>query len=220
MPSAADPTPYVDTATIKEKDYFGHRPVSSPLRHEHRSTEGASTHSIPRKPVGSPNRRQANGSSITTIHNPAISSSLYLAPAIPPISRNSNTAQAGLGISIGGNRSPRLEFPPSNRSPSRRLESFLERAAQVDVSGDPHGKRASVISYQSVSTKQVQIHRPSVQNQRNPSRQARIITCLNELPPVILKDPFAARIPSNSPMRETYPVVCCQVASVLLPNVC
>ncbi|KAH7314188.1 hypothetical protein BKA65DRAFT_411873, partial [Rhexocercosporidium sp. MPI-PUGE-AT-0058] len=74
MPSAADPTPYVDQTAIKEKDYFGHRPVSSPLKHEHRSTGAASIHSIPRKPVGSPTRRQDNVSSITTIHYPATSS--------------------------------------------------------------------------------------------------------------------------------------------------
>ncbi|KAK0118257.1 hypothetical protein ONS95_012558 [Cadophora gregata] len=207
MPTAADPTPYVDPTAINEKDYFGHRPVSSPLRHEYRSTEAGSTHSIPRKPVGSPSRRQNNESSITTIHNPAISSPARLTPGTPN-GGEQNAIQAGLGISIAGNTSPlpKLDFPPSTRSPSQRLESFLEKAAQMEVSEDPCEKRASVISYQSVSTKQVQIHRPSVQNQRNPSRQARIITCLNELPPVILKDPFAAGLPSNSPMKETYQV--------------
>ena len=141
MPSAADPTPYVDTAAIKEKDYFGHRPVSSPLRHEHRSTEATSTHSIPRKPVGSPNRRQNNESSITTIHNPAISSSVRLAPATPP-PQNTNIAQAGLGICLGGNRSPRLEFPPSNRSPSQRLESFFREGSSNGQVRRPTGKKS------------------------------------------------------------------------------
>ncbi|KAH7391495.1 hypothetical protein BKA64DRAFT_106401 [Cadophora sp. MPI-SDFR-AT-0126] len=218
MPSAAEPTPYVDPTAIKERDYFGHRPVSSPLKHEHRFTDTASTHSIPRKPVGSPTRREDNQLSITTIHNPAISSPVRLTPVTPP--QDLHTAQASLGTSAGGNTSPKLDFPPSTRTPSQRLESFLEKAAQVEDSEDPHRQRASVISYQSVSTKQVQIHRPSTKNQRNPSRQARIITCLNELPPVILKDPFAAGISSTSPMKEAFQVVCCRWASALFTTMC
>ncbi|KAL2061655.1 hypothetical protein VTL71DRAFT_7032 [Oculimacula yallundae] len=207
MPSAADPAPYINPFAIKEKDYFSHRNVSSPLKKEQRSTEAISTYSIPRKPVGSPTRRQDNDSTHTTIHNPAISVPLSPAPGTVSI-EDRQKARTGLGISLGGgNVSPKPLIPSSPRSPSQRLEAFLERAAQMEDSGDPHEKRASVISFQSVSTKQVQIHRPSGQNQRNPSRQARIITCLDELPPVKLKDPFTASIPLNSPAKQTFQVV-------------
>ncbi|XMA16264.1 hypothetical protein WAI453_009055 [Rhynchosporium graminicola] len=211
MPTAAEPAPYVNQNAIKERDYFGHRPVSSPLKKEHRSTEASSAHSIPRKPVGSPiagsaMRRKDNESTDTTIHNPIFPTPVRPAPAKVSID-DPQKPHIGLGISLGGgNASPKPAMLSSPRSPSQRLESFLERAAKMGESEEPQENRASVISFQSVSTKQVHIHQPSAQNQRSPSRQARIITCLNELPPVILKDPFTASIPSNLLVKDAFHV--------------
>lgn len=256
--------------------------------------------SIPRKEVGSPScgasltRRKSNESSVTTIHNPAVSSPLKQIPVVdnvpdarealhhvqdvesngpkdqirvqevptnkrvtepstPVTSRRSSsqgvpivprTSQPGLvsskeinqtgGASVPGvspshsrNRAPDLHPTPQHsplnsqqpngspktptmtamRSPSHRLESFLDKATRPEEYEDLQERRASAISYRSVSTKQVQIHPPSAQSQRNVSRQGKIITCLNELPPIALKAPFEARIPSNYPAKESYPVV-------------
>ncbi len=213
MPSAADPTPYVDPERIEQRDYFGHRATSSPLKQERlsQSSEGtiiSGQHSIPRKPVGSPSRRQDNESSITTIHNAGISSPVRLHPLVHAAPSSPSTGRGKL--EFFEQKSPATS---STRSPSQRLESFLEKAVLLEIE-DPQERRASVISFQSVSTKQVQIQPPSAQNQRNPSRQARIITCLNELPPITLKDPFTARIPSSHPTKESHPVVCIRLCSV------
>ena len=63
MPTADDPTPYVNPNNIGPQDYFGHRLVSSPLAKERLSAQPGSpdarrSTSIPRKPVGSPTRPQ------------------------------------------------------------------------------------------------------------------------------------------------------------------
>ncbi|PBP24114.1 hypothetical protein BUE80_DR005000 [Diplocarpon rosae] len=209
MPTAADPAPYAEAPkTIRPRDYFGHRPDSSPLIQERlssKSSERASEHSIRRKAVGSPSRRRGNESSATTVHHPVLSSPLRTRPVqAPPNALESSGEDASPKAVANG--SPRATRLTAMRSPSRRLESFLDKAIQMQASEEPQERRASAISFQSVSTKQVHIHPPSARNPRNMSRQAKVITCLNELPPVTLKDPFEARIPSSYPVKGSYAV--------------
>ncbi|OWO98920.1 hypothetical protein B2J93_7007 [Marssonina coronariae] len=209
MPTAADPSPYVEaTKTIRPRDYFDHRAESSPLIQERlsrESSERASEQSKPRKAVGSPSRRHGNESSATTVHHPALSSPLRLRPLRDDLNALESSREAPSPKAVA-NGSPRPARMTAMRSPSRRLESFLERAVPMQASEEPQERRASAISFQSVSTKQVHIHPPSARNPRNLGRQAKVITCLNELPPVTLKDPFEARIPSSYPAKESYTV--------------
>ncbi|EKD15388.1 uncharacterized protein L3040_001755 [Drepanopeziza brunnea f. sp. 'multigermtubi'] len=104
------------------------------------------------------------------------------------------------------NRSPKAPALATKRYPSRRLSSFLEKEARWGEYEDPQERKASAIPFQSVSTKQVQVQLPSAESQRNVSRQTKVITCLNELPPIKLKPPYAASIPSSYPPKESYPV--------------
>ncbi|KAK2626402.1 hypothetical protein QTJ16_004664 [Diplocarpon rosae] len=209
MPTAADPAPYAEAPkTIRPRDYFGHRADSSPLIQERlssNSSERVSEHSIRRKAVGSPSRRRDNESSATTVHHPVLSSPLRTRPVQASANAFENSGEDASPTAVA-NGSPRATRLTAMRSPSRRLESFLDKAVQMQASEEPQERRASAISFQSVSTKQVHIHPPSARNPRNMGRQAKVITCLNELPPVTLKDPFEARIPSSYPVKGSYAV--------------
>ncbi|KAI9054675.1 hypothetical protein LZ554_001827 [Drepanopeziza brunnea f. sp. 'monogermtubi'] len=315
MPTGDDPTPYISGRLIRPQDYFGHRAASSPLMQDrlssrssertslqrqhsvHRKAVGSPSpyakrpsvprqHSIPRKEVGSPSRRKSNESSITIVHNPAISIPLKQKPVeenvqhltpqpivhvesgpqqiviqvqdeplstpasqVPVTGKRSSLQSVpdsqtisqpgpmnrpeGIGSTLASeatmtkshtapcvhrspqegplntqqaNGSPKAPALATMRSPSRRLSSFLEKEARWGEYEDPQERKASAISFQSVSTKHVQVQLPSAQSQRNVSRQAKVITYLNELPPIKLKPPYAASIPSSYPPKESYPV--------------
>jgi hypothetical protein len=190
MPCAAEPSPYVNNVPIRQGDYFGHRAVSSPLARQRlgkvtdASPYTAQSTSIPRKPIESLSRQRTEGSSETIIHNNSPG-----APVQEQQNPPSNTQQAQRSLSVepvlatlGRNLHPNPSTPPP----------FLGKEALSSKLASLFENKATAISFRSVSTKQVVIHRPLAQ-----SLSVRRILSLNELPPVSLKDPIAARIPSS-----------------------
>ena len=190
MPCAAEPSPYVDNVPIRQGDHFGHRAVSSPLASQRlgKTTDASSytaqSISITRKPIESPRRQRTEGSSETIIHNNSPG-----APVQEQQHSPSRTQQAQRSLSVepvlatlGRNLHPNLSTPP----PFLGKEALLTKLASL------FENKATAISFRSVWTKQVVIHRPLAQ-----SLSIRRILSLNELPPVSLKGPIAARIPSS-----------------------
>lgn len=211
MPCAADPNPYVNTP-IKQGDYFGHRAVSSPLslqRLGQRTDVSSFTTrsiSIPRKPIGSPSRQRNEESSETIVHNHGRPSPIPVPKPLPgketivhnhghpspdlaqkSVPGKVQQPQSGLAVDLV------LATPELNRSAARSTQlPFLGKEAPIFKAAGLLERKATAISFRSVSMKQVVIHPPLA---RSPS--IRRIISLNELPPVSLKDPIAARIPSS-----------------------
>lgn len=190
MPCAADPNPYLNGASINQGDYFGHRSVSSPLAQRRQRNSGQGTFflssimprktSIPRKPVGS-TCRQHNESSETVVHLPPIlvrqSSKDKLQqtvehchdhPSPVSVQKSSNNVQQAVKHCHGPTLLPFLDFPE---------------------------RKATVISFRSVSMKPVVIH-----PQWTRSLRIHRVISLDELPPVLLKDPIAVRIQLRIPL--------------------
>ncbi|KAE9363430.1 hypothetical protein N431DRAFT_497298 [Stipitochalara longipes BDJ] len=238
IPCAADPNPYVNDTPIKQRDYFGHRAVSSPLAHK-RPTQGTDalsvtprSISIPRKPVGLPGHQHPEGSSETVVHthghpSPPIpiqkslsskvqqqqyifhthshpSPSIRVEESFPSKlqkqqsvfraygHRSSDSVQKSSTDKVQQQKS-RLAIDPvfaATRKATIPPLSFLENEGRSAKPASSLERKATAISFQSASTKQVAVRPPLVQ-----SLGAHRITSLNELPPVILKDPIAARIP-------------------------
>jgi hypothetical protein len=191
MPCAAEPTPYVNNTTIKQDDYFGHQVVSSPLARQRldRATDASSlTHrsiTIPRKPVGSPSRQRNAESSDTIVHNHSSIDPMLIQPISPHRVQQPQTSCVA---------DPALATFEHSKdpAPSEQQYPFLGNEALSPEPARPGARKATAISFQPVSTKQVEICPPFVQN----LTVHRIIS-LNELPPVSLKDPISARIPSS-----------------------
>lgn len=76
----------------------------------------------------------------------------------------------------------------SPKSPSVEQNSFLGQKTNDSDTGQ-QGSEATVISYPSASTKQVTIYRQLAQSHKDPPK-GKQITSLDELPPVVLKDPI------------------------------
>jgi hypothetical protein len=190
MPCAAEPNLYVNNVPIKQGDYFGHRAVSSPLA-QHRlgqatdaSSYTARSISIPRKPVGSPSRQRTEESSETIVHN---NSSVTPVQIQQPFPNEIQQPQHSLSVdpvwaTLGQNMSLASSKPPP----------FLGKEALSSKLAGLFENKATAISFRSVSTKQVVVHPPLAQGV-----SIRRIISLNELPPVSLKNPIAARVPSS-----------------------
>jgi hypothetical protein len=212
MPCAADPNPYVNNTPMKQGDYFGHRAVSSPLirqRHgkcTHVSSLTARSISIPRKPVGSPSPQWNEQSSETAVHSHGHPSPIPLAKSISgkgPIVNNDShpspdsaqesapgkTQQPRSGLAVDSSLA--TPEPKGSLAPLKQLP-FLGKEAPLFKAAGLLERKATAISFRSVSTKQVVIHPPLAQ-----SLSVRRIISLDELPPISLKDPIAARIPSS-----------------------
>lgn len=83
---------------------------------------------------------------------------------------------------------------------------FLGQRASFLGLPDPPGSEAIAISYRSASTSRVQIRRQLGQNPKDISPGKRIRS-LDQLPPVFLRDPIAARNPLSSQVpRTNFPV--------------
>jgi hypothetical protein len=251
MPGADDPTPYVNPNNIGPQDYFGHRLVSSPLVKERLSAQSGSNSdtrrstSIPRKPVGSPERSKApsrsspsvprkpvrfstptrrkdNETSNTVIHTNSLADSVQndsQAEATPNtiIHKGSPAADTSrhehhIGASPPKVRElrnliPRVKVTQDNQplahsildfmSASQRFDSFLDKTLDPLGSGNLSGKEVTATLFRSASTSQAEILPPSDQSPKatSPVRQ---YNSLKDLPPVNLKDPFAARVPLSS----------------------
>lgn len=205
MPCAADPAPYMTTPAIAPQDYFGHHVFLPPLVHDHvdLNNGGISSPKITRKPVGTPPCRQLNKSSETIIHTDTSRNQS------PPAMISYVQSQSENGLIH--RPEPATELPVANSHlHAGQIRSFLGTLAQQPEPGGPLERRATAISYRSVSMKPVLIHQPRVQSHKALVLEARMssIDHLNQLPPIILKDPVVARISSNNlAPKESFPVL-------------
>ncbi|TAQ84405.1 hypothetical protein B7494_g7275 [Chlorociboria aeruginascens] len=225
MPSAANPTPYMQANSSKKHDYFGPNLTNSPLPHvphvphvhqnlqvdtvdkSHQASRASDTQlndtalqnpareiTIRRKSIGSPPRRRRNESSATIIHNKSMYDPIQCSPAVVHESRNSNSP-VKMQTPTTESKAPMQPALSPTSSPQPR--PFLEIKVDSHRTGDCRENRATVISSQSVSTNQAVNHRQSVQNPEG-SNPKQCIIPLDRFPPVTLKNPTAARIPSSS----------------------
>ena len=198
MPSAADPTPYIDSRPLEQSDYFGHRVVSSPLVKDRFSQLSQASSTLPRdstsrKPVGSsPGRRRFDESSQTILHT-----SDFVSQQRPGHGSNcQQEPQSGRCTSSNMAPSEPTLHQQAPNSPVQYQNPFLGEPPVLRIE-DTSEREATAISFRSVSMKQVQIRQPLVPSLSIPNRE-QCITSLSQLPPVVLKDPVAARTPSNS----------------------
>ena len=247
MPSAEDPTPYVNPNNIGPRDYFGHRLVSSPLAKERLSIQSGSVDahrrtSIPRKPVGSPTheqidarhtqsipskaivsppRRNVDESSNTIVHTTSAANSFRNEPRMEEVSNknfhrgNSTEKAMGKDYQLGGasqdmaglrNDVPKVNaivdsFPPTKAflesvPLSQKSDAFLDTNLVPLGPESLLGKEATVTLSPSASTNQAGTL-PRLDKSPMGTSSTKLYKSLRELPPVTLKDPFAARITLN-----------------------
>ncbi len=157
---------------------------------------------IRRKEVGSPSACRRASSSETIIHNIKIEQAL-------PVELTD-----GRGLAIAATPDsviPRLQVTTPGetvhkfplRSPTLDEGPFLDLSIAPSECEGQLENRAIVTSYQSALMNQILTHLPSLQNPTDTLRANRIYS-LKEFPPVILKDPISARIPS-SPQSQRNP---------------
>ncbi len=190
MPCAAEPTPYMKKALVIQDDYFGHRVVSSAVVRQlpDQTTDASSSNPrsiiIPRKPVGSPSRHRNERSSDTIVHKDSSINPVPIQTSLPhptqqtQVSSFPNPAFAIVGHDV-------CPGPPEEHP-------FLGKEALSSEEAGPYKRKATAISFRSASTRQVTVRPPLAQ-----SLTVQRIISLNELPPVSLKDPITARIPSS-----------------------
>lgn len=209
MPTAADPSPYVIPSNTEQWDYFGHCNMSALMTSDIPKSGSRSRpfqdRTITRKAVGSPPSQHRASASIVQAQRKY--GSLNNAPSAL------ESHQAVSSISIR-NYSPKVEpcfgdkaIPkdrtaptehPKSLAPAQRPYSFLDRTLVPSRAWDQGTKEAIATLYRSASTNQAVSARPLSQNLRysNPDKR---ITSLKEFPPVSLKDPITARMPSSLP---------------------
>lgn len=215
MPTATDPTPYVMTnANSGDGGYFGCRSGSVPLTTAQGKLEPSSGpkpalySSIRRKPVGSPPSRCQTPDYTIPRKNVALSLQNTASPfqlCQPPSLVSSNDNRPNAKTTDGP--MPATISQPSHCESGTQLQQqcpFLDREALPLQAGEQGIKKAIATSYQSASTSQVVTRRPLGPNPRDGSPGKRI-TSLNDFPPIFLKDPIMARIPSNS-LRQPNPL--------------
>jgi hypothetical protein len=156
---------------------------------------------IRRKEVGSAFARRRASSSETVIHNTEIEQPL-------PVKLPDNPGS--VITATPPSLTPRLEVTTPGEtthtlaliSPTLREEPFLDILRGSSEYKGLQENEAIVTSYQSVSMSQALTHHRSLQNPKNTLRANRI-TSLEDFPPVALKDPISAGIPSKPQSQGT-----------------
>jgi hypothetical protein len=199
-PSANHPVPYTDTKSIRQQDYFGHRYASSPLARDdgsHTSDKrsvGLRPNVIPRKPIGSSSRRADDGSRDTIVHSSSVHTPLR--------SQKSNKKSSLKTGEIESKTAQELDSVLKASSFISTPLPFLGQRASFMGPLDLPERRVIATSYRSASTSRVQIRPQLGQNPEN-IKPGKRIRSLNELPPVYIKDPIAARDPLSSQIPRT-----------------
>jgi hypothetical protein len=150
---------------------------------------------IHRKAIGSPSHRR-EASTETIVHNAGTTGSLLIGielpgsfkllqptPSTPATTHEVTTPE-------DAKPTPRLASPTTPKNP------FLGVPQDPTDPGGFRGNSATVTSYPSVTTSPAQNPRSSGQSLKDIFHGVRFAS-LKELPPVVLKDPVAARIPPN-----------------------
>lgn len=207
MPTAADPSPYINQANIEPKDFFGHRNVSSPLAPIYPKLETSSSQPqnlvISRKPVGSPPSRQNSTSSVVhTKKNSDLSKNLTRGAEIPLVPLFFENDFSGIEPDYSKKAIP-LATPvptmqPKPPSPTVQSHTFLDRTRILSEVGYAHKKEATANSYRSALTSQAVLGLPLPQSLKR-LNQGKPIISLDDFPPISLKDPITARMPSDHP---------------------
>jgi len=217
MPSADNPTPYINPNHIGQQDYFGHRSVSSPLARDRYNAlvESASTTSG-RRIVEMPRRqrRKRNYSSGTVLHKDSsydsIDEILSNNPPFPPSRRPSDVLDAP----ATERSSPKEQSRPTEQSsaalpvslPPSQSDNFLEEALFLpqlycQYAGEATATLSPLVLTSQVLTFQLYSRSPEKLNPR------RGITALNKLAPVSPKDLVAMQIPSSSQVQKDLTVM-------------
>jgi hypothetical protein len=192
---------YIETASERaEQSCFPVRVDSSYGNSQGTPTQTDQNISLPirRKEVRLATLRRRASSSETVIHNIGIEQPF-------PVELLNN-----LGIAATPPLTPRLEVTTPGKttrtlsltSPTIGEEPFLDIAKAPSECEGLQENEAIVTSYQSASMSQALTHLPWLQNPKD-TFQANRIPSLKEFPPVVLKDPLSARIPSNPRSHET-----------------
>ncbi|TVY48067.1 hypothetical protein LOCC1_G001522 [Lachnellula occidentalis] len=225
-PTGKNPTHYVPQTPTKPRDYFSGLPATfSPFvceRSSSKTVEHAYKTSpkitISRKPVGSGDSRQKGNKSDETVlhditkHKPAEQTSIQKEDSFKLL--HDITKYPAADNQLHDNKhveksqpseTPKLVTAPagasgclSEQTSGQEPDSFLDHSHVEN--------KVTANSSLSVSTKQVEVRQPLVQNQQSSNQGKRIIP-LN-LPPVYFKDPAAARMPQKSqPLSHPHPGV-------------
>ncbi|TVY53356.1 hypothetical protein LCER1_G005055, partial [Lachnellula cervina] len=187
-----NPPLIIPRTPTNRKDYFVGLPATfSPFIWERSSSKPAkSAYKIPRKPVGSgDNRQKGNKSDDTVLHTKH-----------EPVEQTLGQKEDSFKVLPLFTKSPKEQIssqkedfkilPDTTKSLNEQKlgqgrDVFLDQLAE---------NKATATLCQSVSTKQVEIRQPLVQN-RQASNQGMPLN----LPPVYIKDPVAARTPQSYP---------------------
>jgi hypothetical protein len=154
------------------------------------ATEAVSPLPIHRKVAGSPpHRREA--STETIVHNASTTGSLPTCTELPG-SFTLPMSAPGLDVTMPGDAKP----TPSLASSTTPKNPFLGISQDLTDPGGLRGDSATVTSYPSATTSPAQSPHPSGQSLKDIIHGVRFAS-LKELPPVVLKDPVAARIPPS-----------------------
>lgn len=203
-PGQQDHSHYIETAS--EKTQQSHLPVKADSGYGNR--QGAPTQQsqhvtlpIRRNEVGSAFVHRRASSSETVIHNIEAEQPL---PVELPV--NAGLVAAATPPSL----TPRLEVTTPGEtthtlaltSPTMGGVPFLDIAKAPYECGGLQENEAIVTSYQSVSMSQALTHHQLLQNPEDTLRANRI-TSLEDFPPVVLKDPISAGIPSKPQSQGT-----------------
>ena len=210
MPTAAEPTPYLNQRNIEQQDYFGNRNSYVPSIPDQASPSNQAdfpqTMSIARKPVGTPPSRQVSADSV--VHpqkeeRTLKTDSSEFHPLVQPTTKRDKALErkpvsAETGVPAEAVVST-IRFEPTNFV--AQSQSFLDKPPVPSKVGDPRTRKATATSYRSASTSQVMGGRRPLgpnqgQNHRFSNPGSRI-SSLRDLPPIFLKDPLTARIPSG-----------------------
>ena len=197
MPSANEPSPYIDSTNFKQQDYFGYRKVSSPQTNHHcdRTLDSAawvlSKRTIPRKPVGSSPRTRSCSTEtvlrrdifIGPVQNQASTFHHHI-----PLSAFKNESFGDELLNTGNNQPKETNDSLAIGSPPTRSSSFLDQMVPPTDLGGIDTKEAIAISSPSVSMNRVQPHLPLSQNFCQGISEPKIIS-LNEFPPVRMIPP-------------------------------
>ncbi|KAG0649356.1 hypothetical protein D0Z07_4196 [Hyphodiscus hymeniophilus] len=230
MPTGDDPTPYTNPHNIGPQDYFGHRLVSSPLIKERLSAQMASPESsrrstsIPRKPVGSPTRRNEHDTAITCLQQKSVGSKsrrnvdestttiVHTASSVDPIQNEYSKEE--ISRPVEDKRSPvehELRKERELRSPPQHIPGSRNGIPRLDITLDSQRLGKSFLEAASVSQKfdsflgktldqcfdESSRDPPTIGPKPRGYQPGEALQFSQRASPVNIRDPFAARIPSK-----------------------
>lgn len=163
---------------------------------------------IPRKPVGSPVRRQKNLSSSTIIHTVGAADTVEDdkgvgdAPQASPPKPNNGIPRVNEPLQTPTLRNSFLD----SMLPSPKFDSFLDSTLARLESENLLGREAIATLSRSASTSQAEIL-PLLDRNPKATNPAKRYNSMRDLPPITLRDPFAARIPLSSRPPISQPTI-------------